>query len=47
MKKATNYAPEDGREPLFSSSDDDDVQTNRGNAALVRGSIKKVGKKRG
>ena len=45
MKKATNYNSED--EPLFSSSDDEDVQTNRGNAALARGSIKKVGRKRG
>ena len=47
MKKATNYDSED--EPLFSSDDDDDddVQTNRGNAALARGSIKKVGRKRG
>ena len=45
MKKATNYNSED--EPLFSSSDYDDVQTNRGNAALARGTIKKVGKKRG
>ena len=47
MKKATNYDSEDGRETLFSSSDDDNVQTNRGNDALVRGSMKKVGKKRG
>ena len=45
MKKATNYNSDN--EPLFSSDDNNYVQTNRGNAALARGSIKKVGRKRG
>ena len=45
MKKAADYNSDN--EDLFSSADNDDVQTNRGNAALARGSIKKGGRKRG
>ena len=40
MKKHSGYRDSD-HEELFTSSDDNDIDTNRGNAALARGILKK------